>query len=225
MKFSEYLWQKITPIYQDIVQHPFNVELTQGVLNEERYAFYMEQDAYYLIERSRAFAIIAGKAETSSIIQRFLNFATDGLIAERELHTRFSAPSYDRDAFEPSMACLAYTKYLLAMATTASLEEAIAALLPCFWIYRELGQLIAKETLVNNRYADWIATYSDPEFSTKTDWLIALLDDMASTCSKDQLLCIEKAFEYGSRFELYFWDDAYEMRTFINIQKEPSLTF
>lgn len=225
MKFSEYLWQKNTATYQSIVEHPFNVELAAGVLSEERFAFYMQQDAYYLIERSRSFALIAARTDVSSNIQQFLNLAIDGLIAEQEFHTKFAAPSYDWDLFEPSYSCLAYTNFLVAKTATGSIEEALSALLPCYWIYRELGQLIGEETVEDNRYADWIKTYSDPGFSKKTDGLIEMLDNMAVKCSKSTLLRIEKAFEYGSRFEWHFWNDAYEMKTFAKEQKLPSFAF
>lgn len=96
MKFSNTLWQQNAPIYQRIIDHPFNVELAQGTLDQERFLFYIEQDAHYLISFSRALAFIAAWSDS-------------------------------------------YTQFLIATASTASLEEAIAAVLPCFWIYREMG--------------------------------------------------------------------------------------
>ena len=73
MKFSDTLWQQVIPIYQKIITHPFNNELAQGTLSYDRFIFYMEQDAYYLINFSRALGFIAARANSSHIIHHPFN--------------------------------------------------------------------------------------------------------------------------------------------------------
>ncbi len=216
IKFSEFLWHKIAPIYQRIIHHPFNLELVKGTLDPERFIFYIEQDAYYLMGFSRALALIAGRANSSETMHQFLNFALGALVAERELHAKFLTPNYSCDNIEPSPACMAYTQYLIATAAVAPLEEAIAAVLPCFWIYKEVGSHIATCAKENNPYIRWIDTYSSPEFSEGTNRAISILDEMASQCSDHALVRMEIAFEYCSLFEWHFWDDAYDMIVFRN---------
>ncbi len=214
MKFSESLWQATLPIYQQIIEHPFNNELANGTLDLKRFVFYMQQDSYYLINFSRALAFIAGRAVSSKTTHQFLNFSLGALIAERELHANFLPPNYDCDKVEPSFSCMAYNQYLIATAVTASLEEAIAAVLPCFWIYREVGRHIAPHCIHDNPYMRWIETYSSQEFSDGTDQAIALLDELASQSSGEALERMRKAFEYSSLFEWHFWNDAYKMIVF-----------
>ena len=217
MKFSEHLWQTSNPIYQHIIQHPFNTELASGTLNEERFVFYMAQDSFYLIHFSRALALIAGRSTSSKIIHQFLNLSIGSLCAERELHNGFLPPDYNCDKIEPSPACLAYTNFLIATAATANLEEALAALLPCFWIYREVGCHIATNCSSNNPYNKWIETYSSEEFSKATDEAIYLLDELAASCSVELLERMKTAFEYSTLFEWHFWNDAYNMNLFKRI--------
>jgi len=214
MKFSTILWQQTAQTYQRIIDHPFNVELAQGTLAQEKFVFYMEQDAYYLVGFSRALAFIAARANSSKLIHHFLNFSLGALVAERELHANFLAPDYNCDNIEPSPACMAYTRYLLATTTTAPLEEAIAAVLPCFWIYREVGRNIAAHAAKNNPYLPWIDTYSSQEFSEGTELAISVLDEMAAQCSAGTLARMENAFKNSSLFEWHFWDDAYNMVIF-----------
>ncbi len=214
MRFSDSLWRQITPIYQRIIRHPFNDELAQGTLSYERFIFYMKQDAHYLVGFSRALALIAGRADSSKIIHQFLNFALGALVAERELHAKFLPPNFTGDNIEPSPACMAYIQYLIATAATAPLEEAMAAVLPCFWIYREVGRNIAAYAKESNPYMRWIDTYSSQEFSDGTDQAISILDEIASRCSTHALTRMETAFEYCSLFEWHFWDDAYTMTIF-----------
>ena len=224
MSFSESLWQVTIPIYQQIIQHPFNAELAEGTLDEKRFVFYMEQDSYYLISFSRALAFIAGRSTSSKTLRQFLNFSLAVLVAERELHANFLASNEDGDKIEPSPACLAYTQYLIATATTASLEEAIAAVLPCFWIYREVGRHIANQCKDANPYMKWIATYSSQEFSDGTDLAISLLDELATQSSAGTLERMKKSFELSSLYEWHFWDDAYKMIIFRKmIKNNPEL--
>lgn len=220
MKFSECLWQAAFPIYQQILQHPFNVKLAEGTLDEKRFVFYMEQDSYYLISFSRTLALIAGRSATSKTIHQFLSFSLGALVAERELHASFLPLNFSCDKTEPSPSCMAYTRYLIAMAAAAPLEEAIAAVLPCFWIYREVGRHIAAHCMHCNPYMRWIETYSSQEFSDGTDQAISLLDELAGQASTGALERMMKAFEYSSLFEWHFWNDAYKMIIFKDSIKE-----
>lgn len=214
VKLSNLLWQQLLPTYQKIVTHPFNVELADGSLSPERFQFYMQQDACYLISFSKALALIAGRANSSQMISQFLTFSLYALVAERELHAHFLTPSSNYDTIDPSPACVAYTQYLIATAATASLEEAIAAILPCFWIYAQVGQHIANHSKKNNPYELWIKTYSSEEFSDGTNQAISLLDEIAAHSSPKLLLRMQEAFEYSSLFEWHFWNDAYNMTLF-----------
>jgi len=220
MKFSEHLWQATFPIYQQILRHPFHAELAEGTLDEKRFIFYMEQDSYYLISFSRALAFIAGRAVSSKTIHQFLSFSLEALVAERKLHASFLPSNYNCDWIEPSPSCMAYTQYLIAKATIAPLEEAIAAVLPCFWIYREVGRNIAAHCIHANPYMKWIETYASQEFSDDTDQAIFLLDELAIHSSVEILERMKKAFEYSLLFEWHFWNDAYKMIIFRDSIKE-----
>jgi thiaminase/transcriptional activator TenA len=174
----------------------------------------MQQDAYYLVRFSQALALIAGRADSPKIITPFIHFALGALTAERELHAQFLALDDQNDHTEPSVACIGYTQYLIATAATASLEEAIAAVLPCFWIYREVGRYIADRSKENNPYIKLIDSYSAQDFSEGVTQAIFLLDEVASQCSTNTLKRMGRAFEYSSLFEWHFWNDAYQMTLF-----------
>ena len=215
MKFSNHLWQKIIPLYKAILSLPFNIELANGTLSQERFHFYMQQDSYYLIEFSKTLALIASRSRSSSMVNHFLKFSLGALIAERELHAHFlKSEIHDCNPIEPSPACMGYTRYLMATAASASLEEAMAAVLPCFWIYREVGRNIEKNAQKNNPYALWISTYASQEFSDVVDQAIGIIDDLANQCSPNMLMLMTEAFEYCTLFEWHFWNDAYQMAIF-----------
>ena len=74
---------------------------------------------------------------------------------------------------------LAYTSYLLAVAYGAPFHEALAALLPCYWIYWEVGKTLERATSPDPLYARWIATYASDEFGDVVRAVLACTDAVA----------------------------------------------
>jgi len=207
------------PTYESILNHPFNRELADGTLAMDKFIFYIEQDALYLSNYSKVLASISNRVHSGKLTATFLNFARGALFAEQELHSHFLHGSPKQECIEPSPACLAYTRYLLATVMAASVEEAIAAILPCFWIYQRVGQHILKSTVRNNPYALWINTYASQEFLDATNLAISILDETAEASPPYTLELMERAFQYTFLFEWEFWNDAYKMVRF----RKPSL--
>ena len=76
-------------------------------------------------------------------------------------------------------ACQHYTSYLVATAWSAPYPVAVAALLPCFWIYAEVGRDIHARSVAGNPYQAWIATYADEEFHAWVRAFCATVDRLA----------------------------------------------
>lgn len=172
----------------------------------------MKQDAYYLKEFARALAFIAARASSQSLILQFLQFSEGALMAERELHAKFTR--MDEASIELTPASLGYTSYLIQMASVASLEEAISAVLPCFWVYKEVGREIAKRSCPKNAYFLWIETYSSESFAKGVYNAIAIFDQFADEASDSLKGRMLKAFRLSTLYEWHFWNDAYQQRLF-----------
>jgi thiaminase/transcriptional activator TenA len=213
MSFTKDAWSSIVTIYQDIIDHPFNKELAEGTLQPERFQFYMKQDSLYLEDFARALAVAASKAPTAEDIVLLLDFSKGAIVAERELHQfYFDFFKIKLDA-EQGPGCFAYTHFLLSSTTHKSYEEGIAVLLPCFWIYREVGLHIHKHAKPDNTYQKWIDMYSSPEFSAIVDQAIDLTDRVAEGVSARTRDAMLEAFVKSTQLEWMFWDSAYRMRT------------
>jgi thiaminase (transcriptional activator TenA) len=146
MTFSTEAWQKNLPRYQTILTLPFNRDLQAGTLAQERFKHYMIQDAHYLEGFARALSLAASKGHRTEHIVQFAAAAQTAILVERSLHQEyFSHFGVSADAFaasEPSPVCDHYVSYLLRVAALEPFEVALAAVLPCFWIYWEVGQHI-----------------------------------------------------------------------------------
>ncbi len=213
--FSDWAWQETAVLRQRILDLPFNRELADGTLTQERFRFYMIQDALYLEQYSRALAIAAAKAPDPEAMQRFTHAAEEALVVERALHggffEKFGIDPNDAAAAEPSPTCYGYTNFLLSVAHIASYEELIAAILPCFWIYWDVGNHIAKTASGDNPYQAWIDTYSDPAFGESVDAVIAITDRSAVAATEDRQSAMLGAFKRSTQYEWMFWDSAYRL--------------
>jgi len=128
---------------------------------------------------------------------------------EHLLHTQYFREwgILDKVSVTPqSPNCLLYTSYLANVASNKPAYEGLAAYLPCFWIYAEVGKYIAKNaTLQSNPYEKWISTYSDASFENSTLNFIAVVDSVSDTLSLDQKAEMMKHFGIASLMEFKFW--------------------
>jgi len=215
MSFANDAWQRGAPLYAAILELPFNRELAAGTLSRERFAFYMLQDAHYLTYFARALAVTAARAPDNEALIQFAGSAKAAVVVERALHEGFFrdfgiAPA-EAAATEPSPTCAHYTHYLLALAHNAPYEVSVAALLPCFWIYWEVGKHLLEVARPDNAYQAWIDTYADEAFADGVRQVIAISDRVATEATpaiRDQM---HRAFRRAAQLEWMFWDSAYRL--------------
>lgn len=205
----------IEMMMEKIQSHPFNAELAKGLLPQKKFIFYLLQDALYLADFSRALALTSARLPNNTHMQQFMQFALDAIIAERDLHFSYiqayqlKTNTIINTEAEQSPSCFMYTNYLLKMANMSSIEEAVSSLLPCFFIYNEVGKKIAAEQSLNNPYHDWIALYSSVSFERSVQLAITITNELASSCSERTRDKMVAAFVRSTQLEWMFWDSAY----------------
>jgi thiaminase/transcriptional activator TenA len=214
MKWSEKTWEATTPIYKSITEMPFIKELADGSLPREKFLYYIAQDDIYLLSYARALAMIAARATIAEDTAAFTKFAQIALVSEQMMHEEFfkDAPATGAAA-EIQPACHHYTSFLLSVAATEPVEVAMAAVLPCFWIYREVGAHIYKNaTTEGNPYKAWIDTYVGEEFEALVDEAIALCDAAAARSTEQMREQMTAAYTFAARLEYDFWNAGYCLR-------------
>ena len=91
-------------------------------------------------------------------------------------------------------------------------EVAMAAVLPCFWVYKKVGDHIySNQNKGKNPYQKWIDTYAGSEFGEIVDTAIKACDEVAKQCTADQRETMRDAFLTGCRLEWMFWDSAWRL--------------
>ena len=221
MSFTQLLWQKNTALYEQILNLPFNQELAAGTLAPEAFCHYVIQDAHYLLAYGRALAVAAAKAYDADDVMQFSEAAKIAIVVERSLHNDFmTAFNVSKETFESTpltLACHHYTSFLTATAWSESYPVVLAALLPCFWIYAEVGRAIVSQSVPNNPYQAWIDTYAGEEFHIAVRNVIATVDKVAARCDADTLEKMHAAYTMGAKLEWLFWDSAYQQRQWLGL--------
>ncbi|MBC7234877.1 MAG: TenA family protein, partial [Chloroflexi bacterium] len=180
----------------------------------ERFRFYIQQDALYLADFGRALAILGGRSTAPERMLAFVRFAEGAIVVERALHQEyFRLFGIDRPMTVQPPSCFAYTNFLLATVAVRSYEEGIAALLPCFWIYRQVGIHIHAQAAAGNPYQRWIDTYAGEEFGRLVEQAIAITDQVAEETGAALREAMKTAFVTSSRLEWMFWDSAYRLES------------
>lgn len=89
---------------------------------------------------------------------------------------------------------------------------AVAAVLPCFTIYKEVGDYILKhQSKGENPYQDWIDTYGGEDFAKAVELAENIADELAAGASEESRAKMTEAYLMASKMEWMFWDSAYRM--------------
>lgn len=96
------------------------------------------------------------------------------------------------------------------MAHTQGYPELVAAVLPCSWVYADVGErLMAKAgELAGHPYGEWIAAYADEEFAQATEQAKAIAGRRAAAADRVTVARMREAFHRSTTYEWMFWDAA-----------------
>jgi thiaminase/transcriptional activator TenA len=214
MTFSTELWDAgAAKVYDEIVRHPFITGLTEGTLDHDAFRYFIVQDSHYLRAYSRALALVAARSVDEDAVSMFALHAANAIEVERELHSSLlgslGLTSADVDATGSGPTTTAYMSYLTAICATGTYAEAVAAVLPCYWIYREVGRELLKRSSPDPVYAQWIAAYGSEEFDAVVESVLAVTDRLGAEVGPGERDRCHRHFSTTTRYEWMFWDAAY----------------
>jgi thiaminase/transcriptional activator TenA len=209
-RFRDALWMSMQAAFARILAHPFIAGLTDGSLPRDCFAYYVVQDAHYLVDYARALAVVGAKAPDEQTLAMFAGHARGAIEVERSLHTglffEMGITPEEVQATPAMPTTLAYTSYLLRSCHQGSFPEGLAAVLPCYWIYAEVGTALLARSSPDPLYARWIATYGGEEFGKIVAEVLAVVDRVGETASLAERAAMRERVTTTSRYEWMFWD-------------------
>ncbi|BDG48559.1 MULTISPECIES: thiaminase II [Parageobacillus] len=224
MSFAMELRKKADTIWQASFEHPFVRELGEGTLDLVRFRYYVMQDAYYLRHFARVQALGAAKSPDLATTARMAHHAQSTCEAELSLHETFAEllgiTEEEKASFIPAPTAYAYTSHMYRAAYEGHLGDVIAAILPCYWLYYEIGERLKDCQPEEPIYQKWIGTYSSEWFRGLVKEQIARLDAIAKAVTESDRKRMEQHFLISSEYEYEFWEMAYRLETWPSARKE-----
>ena len=215
-KFSGLLRRRGDSIWRAIHSHPFLRELHAGTLSKERFTYFVFQDYLYLLDFAQVLCRGGAKSPNLETLEIFARHALIAVEVERSFHASFGRTigfsSKQLDRLPKGPITEAYTRHLQAVAGDGSLGETVAAILPCYWIYGEVGRKLYKGRPRKPKiYREWIETYASEEYWKPLREQIRLMDDLGGSAGRSAKRSMISHFLLSSRYEYLFWDQAYNL--------------
>ena len=215
---STRLHDAAAPVWEACLRHPFVAGIGDGTLDMEKFRYFMLQDYLYLFDYARVFALGVVKARDPELMRVFAANVDAILGGEMKIHRaymkRLDITEEQVFSVKPALANLSYTNYMLSVAHAGTPMEIVASILACSWSYAEIGQALSAipGAAEHPFYGEWIRGYASEEYTATNQVLIELMDTLAADATEAQLAYLTDVFVNCSRYELGFWDMAWEVQ-------------
>ena len=201
------LWAAGGETWHQILDLPFVRALGDGTLDEDLFAFYLDQDALYLRDYSRALATLSARADTAEAQVHWAAGAHEAIAAESQLHEGWLVNRARLGG--PSPITMGYTNFLRASAAGDDYVVGAAAILPCYWLYEEVGAVLSSQNHADHPYAEWLSMYGGEEFAAEVARSLAEVERAFETASPAQRVRAARAYLSACVYEREFFDQAH----------------
>ncbi|SIS00905.1 bifunctional hydroxymethylpyrimidine kinase/phosphomethylpyrimidine kinase [Microbacterium sp. RURRCA19A] len=195
-------WEDTAAVRADVDDCAFVRGLASGDLDRAAFTFYLGQDLLYLREYARVLARAAALAPRTEE-QRFWAAASVSCLAEEAtLHESH----VDATDLAPAPATAAYTDHMHAVSAGGSYAVLVAAVLPCFVLYTDIGARWRGTFTPDHAYADWLTAYGDETFGASSAEASRIADAAARDASLATRAAMARAYARSMRLELAFFE-------------------
>jgi thiaminase/transcriptional activator TenA len=211
------LWAEIEGTFTAIIEHPFIRGLTSGDLETDAFFYFIAQDAHYVHEFSKAIFVLGSKAPSAEATKLLTRHAADGMSAESTLHqalvTDLGGDPTALALVQASPTTRAYTSYVAATVFGGDFAEGLASIMPCLWIYAEVGRHLGQQGSPNPVYQRWIDSYAGTGYHDEVAVVLNFADQAGRELSAEQEARARSHFAAAARYEWMFWDAAWRRET------------
>ncbi len=159
-------------VWKNYTFHPFATAMARGTLSEDLFKKYLVQDYLYLTHFARTHALAAYKCQSMEIIAASAQIILH-IQHEIELHLSycedFGITKAQMEGTKESLACTAYSRYVLDVGASQDWLALQMALAPCLLgygiaaerLFREEGSVSGEK---GNRYWRWVENYAADDY-------------------------------------------------------------
>jgi len=220
MRFSESLREATKQSWELSLNHSFVQGIVNGDLPLEIFKNYIMQDIYYLKHYGKVHAFAAAHADDFHISAKLAEKAKFTAEAELTVHQEHAEilkiTNKEMENFKPAPTAYAYTSHLYRAVLSGNLVQIVAAILPCYWLYADIGLKYRDAQPEEKIYQNWLKMYASNWFQESTQEMIDLLDELAEMAGESEKEKIKEQFIIAKEYELAFWEMAYTFETWLS---------
>ena len=202
MPITKKLWMDNHEIALLSLNTKFVQGLKTGSLPKNIFQEYLAQDYFFLETFARAYGLAVSKSKDKYSIRK-LSELLMGVSEELILHETY-AKEWDIDLSNNYIkkATKDYTDFLDYTAKKLSTIEIMFAMTPCMRLYAWIGKILYKEDF-DDKYKEWIITYSDDGFENLANSLENLIETYKESYDINQA---QSLYKRAMELELHFFN-------------------
>ena len=205
------------PYWQGSFEHPFVTGLQSGELAAENFRYYLLQDWYYLEHFSKLYDLIGQKTQDKEVkvlmAENSRNLAAGELFVRETFFDELQITQGEIDQTPVAQTAYHYVSHLYRQLLEGGVAVACAGMLPCPWLYQEIGEKMIRQGSPNPLYQRWIATYATAEGARHLQRERQIVDRLYEAADKKQQAQMLQAFYISSQLEYQFWEMALTLET------------
>ncbi|MFC0302480.1 thiaminase II [Virgibacillus soli] len=223
MQFTDQLKMATKDSWEQSLNHPFVQGIVRGDLPLDTFKYYILQDIYYLKHYGKIHAIAASQADDFKLTAILAKKASSTAEAELTVHNEHAAilniTQDEVGNFKPAPTAYAYTSHLYRATMSGNLAHTVAAMLPCYWLYADIGKKNENATPEPDIYRNWIKMYASDWFQDATSEMIDMLNTLVADMNEKEKEKVKEQFVIAKEYELHFWEMSYTKETWLSNKK------
>lgn len=208
--WSKIVWNDSKYIVEAIKNHNFIQEMMKGTLNPNIFKEYILQDIMYCEVFNTYMKKLGEKLDVKEYKDKLIEFSQSksSIIMREQYKNSFG----EVPIRQKNKTCENYTKLISDSINNLSIQEGLASMLACYWIYYEIGNYIRDNQIKtdNNIYQNWINNYGNPNYGKKVECYKNICDYYADL-NNNKKENMGKIFLQCAKYEYDLFDECYKL--------------
>ena len=207
--WSEEVWSESKTIVEKIKKHSFIQKMMEGTLDINIFKEYILQDIMYCELFNSCMKKLGEKLDVEEYKNKLIEFSQSktSIIMREQYKKNFGQiPNLQKNK-----TCEKYTRLISDSVEHGSIQEGLASMLACYWVYFDVGNYIHDTQIKNkdNKYQNWIDNYGNPNYGKKVEYYKNICDYYANL-DPSKKESMKNIFLQCAQYEYDFFNEVYE---------------
>lgn len=209
MTYTDEWHDQVATTWRASFHHPFIKGLQMGTLPHAIFRNYLIQDHLYLEGFTGLhYELAAALPQNQGAILRQLVKESGEDPARDKLHVALKITATDFATTPVAPTNYAYLAHMTYQLHAVNVFAGVASLLPCYWLYAEIGARFSQLTSPDPLYQDFFNSYASADFTAAANQFRQLTDQLAETVGPAVRQTMATAFFRSTVYEAHFWEMA-----------------